>query len=175
MHHGCVAGANGGGREAAGWWPTSPSSRWAGRPTTPASWLPTTNSTCPATASLQAAGTATAPAPSGWQAKHRRRGSRPCSKAATPPLESCSAAPTAATPFQRSTWSCGRPRASRSSTASATQPPDERCWLPTRLGWPRRSPTWTSTLAPAVATVVSSTCPVRDCLRLGSTTGHPGG
>jgi hypothetical protein len=58
MHHGCVAGANDGGREQPGWWPTSPSSRWAGRSTTPASWPPTTRRTCPATASPQAAGTA---------------------------------------------------------------------------------------------------------------------
>jgi hypothetical protein len=36
MHHGCVRSSNEGGREAAGWWPTSPSSRWGGRTTTPA-------------------------------------------------------------------------------------------------------------------------------------------
>jgi hypothetical protein len=42
MHQGCVAGANEGGEESAGWWPTSPSSRWGGVPTTPVSWPPTT-------------------------------------------------------------------------------------------------------------------------------------
>jgi hypothetical protein len=57
MHHGCVAGANQGGEGAAGWWPTLPSCRWAGRPTTPASWPPTTSSICPATGSPQAGGT----------------------------------------------------------------------------------------------------------------------
>jgi hypothetical protein len=41
MHHGCVARANDGGEGRGGWWPTSPSSRSAGRPTTPASWPPT--------------------------------------------------------------------------------------------------------------------------------------
>src|SRR6266545_902084 len=56
MHHGCVAGANEGGRDAAGWWPTSPSCRWAERSITPASWPPTTKRTCPATASPQARG-----------------------------------------------------------------------------------------------------------------------
>ena len=70
MHHGCVAGANEGGRGAAGWWPTSPSSRWAGRPTTPASGPPTTRRTYPATASPQAAGTAPAPPAWGCRAKH---------------------------------------------------------------------------------------------------------
>jgi hypothetical protein len=57
---GAFARANEGGEEAAGWWPTSPGSRSGGRPTTPASWPPTTNSTCPATASPQAGGTAPA-------------------------------------------------------------------------------------------------------------------
>src|SRR5215208_6333294 len=76
-------------RGAAGWWPTSPSSRWGGRPTTPASWPPTTNSTCPATVSLQAGGMAPAPTPWGWRAKHPLPGSRPCSRVATRRRVSC--------------------------------------------------------------------------------------
>jgi hypothetical protein len=70
MHQGCVAGANEGGRGAAGWWPTSPSSRWAGRRTTPASWPPTTSSICLATVSPQDVGTAPAPPARGCRAKH---------------------------------------------------------------------------------------------------------
>jgi hypothetical protein len=174
MHQGCVLAPTKAGRGAAGWWPTSPSCRWGGRPTTRASWPPTTNSTCPATASPQAAGTAPAPPPLACRAKHRRPGSRPCSRAATPPLASCSAAPTAATPCLALMWSCAPPRACRSSTASVTQPPDERCWPPITPGWPRRSPTWTDTWGPAAATVVSSTCPDGECWRSGSTTGPPG-
>jgi hypothetical protein len=139
MHQGCVAGASEGGRGAAGWWPTSRSCRWAGRPTTPASWPPTTRRTCPATVSPQAAGTAPAPLAWGCRAKHRWRGSRPCSKAATPPPASSLAALTAATPSPPSTWSCGRPRASRSSTASGMRPPAGRCWPPITPGWPKRS------------------------------------
>jgi hypothetical protein len=173
MHQGCVAGANGGGRGAARWWPTSPNSRSAGRPTTPASWPPTTSSICPATASPQAAGTAPPPAAWGCRAKHRRPGSRPCSRAATPTLASCSAVPMVATPCPPSTSSCALPRASRSSTAWATQPPAERYWRPTTPGWPKRSPTWTDTWGPAAATAVSSTCPDRDCWRSASITGHP--
>jgi TrwC relaxase len=83
MHQGCVAGTNEGGRGAAGWWPTSPTCRLAGRRTTPASWPPTTSSICPATASPRDGGTAPAPPRSGCRAKHRRPGSRPCSRAAT--------------------------------------------------------------------------------------------
>jgi hypothetical protein len=75
----------------------------------------------------------------------------------------CWAARTAATPCPPSTWSCGRPRASRSSTASVTRPPAEPCWPPITPGWPRRSATWTSTWAPAAATVATSTCPDRGC------------
>jgi conjugative relaxase-like TrwC/TraI family protein len=74
MHQGCIAGANKGGQEAAGWWRTSPSCRWGGRSTTPASWPPTTRRICLATARVQAAGTAPAPPPSGCRAKHRRPG-----------------------------------------------------------------------------------------------------
>jgi MFS family permease len=81
------------GRAAAGWWPTSPSSRWAGRSITPASWPPTTRRTCPGTASPQAGGTAPTPPPSDWRAKHPWPGSRPCSRAATPQPVNCSAAP----------------------------------------------------------------------------------
>jgi hypothetical protein len=53
----------------------------------------------------------------GLQGEASRAGSRPCSKAATPPPVSSSAAPTAATPYRPSTWCCGRPRACRSCTA----------------------------------------------------------
>ena len=42
MHHGCVRSRQRRREGAAGWWPTSPSSRWGGRSTTPASWPPTT-------------------------------------------------------------------------------------------------------------------------------------
>jgi hypothetical protein len=80
---GCVRSRQRRRERAAGWWPTSPSSRWAGRPTTPASWPPTTSSTCPATGSPQAAGTAPAPPRWGCRAKHRGAGSRLCSRAAT--------------------------------------------------------------------------------------------
>src|SRR5512132_4316423 len=76
-------------------------------------------------------------------------GSRPCSRAATPPLASCWAVPTAATPSRPSMWSCARPRACRSSTALVTRPPAGRCWRPIMLGWPRRSATWMITLGPA--------------------------
>ena len=48
--------------------------------------------------SPRAGGTAPAPAASGCRAKHRRPGSRPCSRAATPPPASCWAARMAATP-----------------------------------------------------------------------------
>ena len=89
--------------------------------------------------SPQAGGTAPAPPASGCRAKHRWPGSRPCSRAATPPLASCWAARMAATPCPPSTWSCGRPRASRSSTASVTRPLAGRCWPPITPGWPRRS------------------------------------
>jgi hypothetical protein len=161
------------GREAAGWWPTSPSSRWAGRRITPASWLPTTSRICPATASPRAGGTAPAPNRSACRAKHRRRGSRLCSRAGNPRLASCWAAPTAATPCPPLRWSCGRPRACRSCTAWVTRPSDGRCWRPIMPGWSRRWPTWTSTWGPAGVTVVSSMCPDRGCWRSGSTTGRP--
>jgi hypothetical protein len=114
-----------------------------------------------------------APAASGCRAKHPWRGSKPCSRAATPRPGSCWAARMAATPSQPLMWSCGRPRACRSSTASLTQPLAGPCWPPIMPGWPRRSPTWTSTLGPAAAMAVSSTCPDRGCWRSGSTTGHP--
>jgi hypothetical protein len=141
MHHGCVAGANDGEEGRGGWWPTSPSSRWGGRSTTPVSSPRTTRSICPATASPQADGTAPAPPPWGCRAKHRRPGSRPCSKAATRRQWSCWAAPMAAMPCRPSMWSCGQPRASRSSTASETQIPAGRCSRRIMLGWPRRSAT----------------------------------
>jgi hypothetical protein len=173
MHQGCVAGASEGGRGAAGWWPTSRNCRWGGRPTTPASWPPTTKRTCLATASLQAGGTALAPEVSGCRAKHRWPDSRPCSKAATRRRGSCSGVQTAATPCPPLTWSCGRPRASRSSTAWVTRPSDEPCCPPIMPGWLRRSATWTSTWAPAAAMAVSSTCPVRGCWRSASTTERP--
>jgi hypothetical protein len=84
MHQGCVRWRQRWrGRGAAGWWPTSPSCRWAGRPTTPASPPSTTKSTCLATGSPRAGGTAPAPPAWGWRAKHRWPGSRPCSRAAT--------------------------------------------------------------------------------------------
>jgi hypothetical protein len=125
------------------------------RSTRPASWPPTTSSTCPATARVQGGGTAPAPPAWGWRAKHRWPGSRPCSKAGTPPLATCSAGPTAATPCLALMSSCGRPRASRSSTAWVTRPrpggvgcPPRRCprggRLPGRASWgpprPRRCP-----------------------------------
>jgi TrwC relaxase len=44
---------------------------------------------------------------------------------------------------------------------------------PITLAWPRRSVTWTSTLGPAAATPVSSTCPDAECWRSASTTGPP--
>jgi hypothetical protein len=47
---GALARANDGEEGAAGWWPISPSSRWGGRRTTPASWPATTKRTCPVTA-----------------------------------------------------------------------------------------------------------------------------
>jgi hypothetical protein len=123
MHQRCVRSRQRRREERSGWWPTSPSCRWGGRPTTPASWPPTTNSICPATASPQAAGTALAPAASGWRAKHRRRASGGCSRAATPTLANSSAAPTAARPCPPSMSSYGPPRASRSSTPWATRRP----------------------------------------------------
>jgi hypothetical protein len=131
-----------------GWWPTSPSSRWAGRPTTPGSWPPTTRRICPATASPRAAGTAPAPPAWGCRPKHRRPGSRPCSRAATQPRVSCWGAHMAATRCRPSTWSCARPKASRSATDSATRPPARRCWPPTTLASTRWSPTWTDTWGP---------------------------
>src|SRR5215207_1483295 len=105
MHQGAFARANEGEEAAAGWWPTSPSSRWAGRPT-PASSPRTTRSICPATVSPQDGGTAPAPAAWGWRAKHPWPGSKPCSRAATPRPGSCWAVPTAATPSPPSMWSC---------------------------------------------------------------------
>jgi hypothetical protein len=159
MHQGCVRSRQRRRGGSGGWWPTSPSCRWGGRPTTPASWPPTTKRIYPATVSPQAGGTAPAPPPSGCRAKHRRPASRPCSRAATRRRGSCSAAPTAATACPPSTWSCGRPRACRSSTGWATRPPAGRSWPPTMPGWPRRSPTWTDTRAPAAATADMSTCP----------------
>ena len=174
MHHGCVRSRQRRRGGAAGWWPTSPSSRWAGRSITPVSWPPTTKRICPATASPQAAGTAPTPPPSACKAKHRLAGSRPCSKAATRRPGSCSATRMAATPCPPSTWSCGRPRASRSSTASGMRRPAGRSWPPITPAWPRRSATWTKTLGPAGDMAVSSMCPDRDCWGSGSTTGHPG-
>jgi hypothetical protein len=88
-------------------------------------------------------------------------GFQACSRVATLRLVSCSAVPTAATPCRPSRLSCGRPRACRSSTGWGTRRPAGRCSPPIMPGWPRRSPTWTSTWGPAVATVVSSTCPDR--------------
>jgi hypothetical protein len=64
MHQGCVARANEGEEAAAGWWPTSPSSRWVVSRTTPASSLPTTSSTCLATVS---------PRLLVWRRRHRAR------------------------------------------------------------------------------------------------------
>src|SRR5215213_6771419 len=144
MHQGCVAGANEGGRERPGWWPTSPSCRWAGRRTTPVSWPPTTNSTYPATARVRAGGTAPAPPRWGCRAKHRWPGSRPCSRAATPLPGSCWGAPMAATPCPPSTWCCGRPRASPSSTAGLGdrpgRAPSASCWAGRGGRLPGRAP-----------------------------------
>ena len=173
MHQGCVRSRQRRREGAAGWWPTSRNCRWGGRSTTPASWPPTTSSICLATGSPQAAGTAPAPAASGCRAKHRWAGSKQCSRAATRLLGSCWAAPTAATRSRPSTWCCGRPRASPSSTAWGIRPPAGPCCRPITPGWPRRSPTWTSTWAPAGAMAVSSTCPARGCWRSGLTIGHP--
>jgi hypothetical protein len=107
MHHGCVRSRQRRRRGAAGWWPTSPSSRWAGRPTTPASWPPTTKRICPATARVQAGGTA--PAPPSWaggrsiagRVPGHVRGPRPhhWGAARPPPWPQRGALP--------STWSCG--------------------------------------------------------------------
>jgi hypothetical protein len=155
MHQGCVRSQPTKAGGAAGWWPTSPSCRWAGRSTTPANWPPTTNSICPATVSPRAAGTAPAPLRSACRAKHRRRASGACSRAGTPRPGSCWGAPMAATPCPALTWCCGRPRASRSFMAWVTRPPAGRSWPPTTPGWPRRSATWTDTWGPAVAMVVS--------------------
>jgi hypothetical protein len=47
MHQGALPAPTKAGEGSGGWWPTSPSSRWVGRPTTPASWPPTTSSICP--------------------------------------------------------------------------------------------------------------------------------
>jgi hypothetical protein len=163
MHHGCVCWRQRRREGAAGWWPTSPSSRWAGRSTTPASWPPTTSSICPATASPQDGGTAPAPPAWGCRAKHPWPGSRPCSRAATPRLASSSAGPMAATPCPPSTSCCGRPRASRSSTASGIRPSAGRSFRPITPGWPRQSPTWMSMWGPAVAMAVASTWPDRGC------------
>jgi len=69
--------------------------------------------------------------------------------------------PTARGPCRRSTWFCGRPRACRSCTAWGMRRPAGRCSRRIMLGWPRRSPTWTSTSAHGVDTAVSSTCPNR--------------
>ena len=80
----------------------------------------------------------------GLQGEASPAGSRPCSRAATPPLASSLAAPMAATPCLPLTWSCGRPRASPSSTALVTRPPAGPCWPPIMPGWPRRSATWTT-------------------------------
>jgi hypothetical protein len=173
MHHRCVRSRQRRREERSGGGRHRQADGGQGRSLTPASWPPTTKRTCPATASPQAAGTAPAPPRWGCRAKHRGPGSRPCSKAAFPQLASCSAAPTAATPCPPLTWSCGRPRASRSSTGWVTRPPAGRCSPPIMVGWPRRSPTWTSTWGPAVAMAVSSTCPDRGCWRSGSTTGRP--
>jgi TrwC relaxase len=65
-------------------------------------------------------------------------------------------------------------KACRFCMAWGMRPPAGRCWPPTTRGWPRRSPTWTSTWGPAAATAVSSTCPDKACWRSASTTGHPG-
>jgi len=54
--------------------------------------------------------------------------------------------------------------------AWATRPPAERSSGRTMWGWPRRSPTWTSTWAPAADMAVSSTCPDRACWPSASTT-----
>src|SRR5512133_2285207 len=110
----------------------------------------------------------------GWRAKHRWPGSRPCSRAVTPPRGNSWAAPMAATPCPPLTWSCGPPRACRSSTPWATQRPDGRSCKPITLGWPRRPATWTGSWGLAVAMAVSSTCSVRGCWLSGSTTGPPG-
>jgi hypothetical protein len=118
MHQRCIRWRQrwrGGG--AAGWWPTSPSSRRVGRSTTPASWPPTTSNTSLAEVSPQAAGTAPAPPPWGCRAKHPWPDSRRCSKVGTRRLASSSVAPMAATPCLPSTSCCGQPRACRSSTA----------------------------------------------------------
>jgi hypothetical protein len=148
MHQGCVRSCRRRREAAAGWWPTSRSSRWGGRSITPVSWPPTTKRICPATASTQACGVAPAPAVWGCMAKHRWPGSRPCLRAATPRLGSCSAVPMAATPCPPLMWSCGRPRASRSSTAWVTRPPAGRSSKGITLGWMRRSDIWTSIWVP---------------------------
>jgi hypothetical protein len=173
MHQGAFARANEGGEGSGGWWPTSPSLRWAGRSITPASSPPTTRRTCPATASPQAAGTAPAPLRWGWRAKHRRRASGGCSRAAIRRLASCSAVHMAGTPCRPSTWCCGRPRASRFSMASVMRLLAGRCWGRTTPVSARRSPTWTNTWVPAATTVVSNTCLDRGCWRSAMTTGRP--
>jgi hypothetical protein len=114
----------------------------------PASWPPTTRRTCPATGSPQAGGTALAPAAWGWRAKHRRRvpghvrGPRPHHWRAAWP----------------SAWPQRRPgldvvlRPTKSVSVLygwAIRPPAGRCSRHITGGWPRRSPTWTSTSGPA--------------------------
>jgi hypothetical protein len=174
MHHGCIAGANGGEEAAAGWWRTWPSCRWGGRRITPANWPPTTRRTCLATGSPRVAGTATVLPRLACRAKHRWRGSSGCSRAATPTPASSWAAPMAATPCPRSMSCCARPKAYPSSTGSGMRRPDGRCWTPIRSVSGRRSPTWTDTLGRAAVTAVSSMCPDRGCWRSDSTIGRPG-
>ena len=132
------------------------------------------SSICPATASPQAGGTAPAPPASACRAKHRWRGSRPCSRAATPTTGELLGRPhgrNAVPAFDVVL----RPTKSVSILYGLGDPATGRAVL-RRItpGWPRRSPTWTSTWGPAAAMAVSSTCPDRDCWRSGSTTGHPG-
>ena len=103
--------------------------------------------------------------PAGFQAMFEGR---------DPTTGSCLDARMAATPSRPPMWSCGRPRACQSCKASVMRSPPERCCLPITRGWPRRSPTWTSTWGPAAATAVSSTCPDKECWGSGSTTEPPG-
>jgi hypothetical protein len=174
MHHGCVAGANEGGRERRGGGRHHQVVGGSGGVLHPRAGhrpraVPVRTRRVPRPVVRRRRHHPRAAGP-----KHRWLGSRPCSKAATPQHRNSSAVPTAATPSRPSTWCCARPRASPSSMAWVIRPPDEPCWPAITPGWPRRSATWMSTSGPAGATAVSNTCPDRGYWRSALTIGPPG-